>query len=349
MTDRFEKQVCLQPYNTFRIRSYAKRFLRLTSLKTVNRLKKERLYLACPFYLGQGSNTILGDFELTRPIIKNELKGIRWLSADNDIIYVEVAAGESWDAWVRYTLNQDWFGLENLSLIPGTVGAAPIQNIGAYGVEASSCIDSVVCADLSDPKNETLILSHHDCCFGYRNSLFKTVAGQALLITAVRFRLSTLPRVKTEYGAICQQLQKMGIVGRTPTPHEVAKAIITLRRQALIDPAQWGNVGSFFKNPVVSTQQANTLLKTYPHLPTYPLENNQVKLAAGWLIEQAGLKGYRVGDAAVHQNHALVLLNVGQASGQDVTKLAHHIQQVVAQRYGVILEPEPVLITNLID
>ncbi|QQS16904.1 MAG: UDP-N-acetylmuramate dehydrogenase [Neisseriales bacterium] len=346
MLNHFEEQVCLQPYNTFRICAYAQYFLRLTSWDTLIKLKKEGVYRAAPFYLGQGSNTILSDLVLTRPIIKNELKGIRWLSADKDTVCVEVAAGESWDEWVRYTLTKGWFGLENLSLIPGTVGAAPIQNIGAYGVEVSSCIDSVVCADLSDPKNRTLILSHHDCCFSYRNSLFKTTAGQTLFVIAVRFRLTTCPKTTTAYGEIRQQLQKMGIASRSPTPFEVAEAIITLRRQVLPDPAQFGNAGSFFKNPVVSSQHAHTLLKTYPHLPTYPLENNQIKLAAGWLIEQAGLKGYRVGDAAVHQDHALILINKGQASGQDVGKLTRYIQEVVAQRYGIVLEPEPVFLTN---
>lgn len=343
--DDFEKEVALQSYNTFGIQAHAHYFLRLKSLTQLKQLF--RIADTQPFYLGGGSNIILSESILTRPIIKNELKGIRIIKSDQYTVFVEVAAGENWHEWVNYSLHNKWYGLENLSLIPGTVGACPIQNIGAYGVEVSNYIDHVTCIDLNQKHLFPLIFSHQDCQFAYRHSLFKMQPH--LLITSVQFRLFKIPQVITNYGTISQQLKKMGILNRVPTPREVADAIIALRRQLLPDFIKIGNVGSFFKNPVVSAKKAQELLKLYPTLPTYPIQENQIKLSAAWLIDHAQLKGFRINDVAVDKHHALVLVNLGQARGEDVKKLAQAIQTIILKQYRIGLEIEPIFVTNAIQ
>ena len=340
--NNFEKEVALQAYNTFGIQASARYFLHLKSpLQLKNFL---RITDTLPFCLGGGSNIIFSEATLTKPVIRNELKGIRFIKNNAHTVLIEVAAGENWHEWVNYSLNNNWYGLENLSLIPGAVGACPIQNIGAYGVEVSNYIDRVTCVDLNQAHLSPLILLNQDCRFAYRHSLFKTQPN--LLITAVRFRLFKTPQITTNYGAISQQLEKMGVLNRAPTPREVADAIIELRRQFLPDPIKMGNVGSFFKNPVVSAKKAQELLKLYPELPTYPMQKGQIKLSAAWLIDHAQLKGYRINDAAVDQHHALVLVNLGQARGEDVKKLAQTIQAIILKKYGIGLDIEPIFVTN---
>lgn len=338
MTITFQQHVSLQPFNTFGIAASARRYTELQQLSQLPALLTE---LDGPvLWLGGGSNLLLRD-DYPGTVVRILLKGIRLLADDGDSVVIEAAAGENWHDFVCHTLQQGWCGLENLSLIPGTVGASPIQNIGAYGVEVKDCITEVVCADLQHG-GAAVTLANADCRFAYRDSVFKQHAGR-YLVTAVRFRLSRHAHSKTGYGDIAQQLQAMGISG-TPTAQEVSRAVIAIRQSKLPDPAQLGNAGSFFKNPIVDSEQAATLLARFPALPHYPAGEGKVKLAAGWLIDQAGLKGYRDGDAGVHAKQALVLVNYGQASGRQIAALAAKVQATVLARYGVALEAEPIML-----
>lgn len=292
-------------------------------------------------WLGGGSNLLFtGDYPGL--VVKVALSGITVLEQNDDEVVVEAAAGENWHGFVQHTLAQGWAGLENLSLIPGTVGASPIQNIGAYGVEVKDCLTEVVCADLHDNGTQR-VLSSADCRFGYRDSVFKHEANGRLLVTAVRFRLSKRPSLHTGYGDIGKELAAMGKADGA-SPRDVSDAVIRIRSAKLPNPLELGNAGSFFKNPIIATELAEALLARHPDLPHYPAGVGKTKLAAGWLIDRAGLKGYREGDAGVHARQALVLVNYGHASGKEVWALAQKVQATVKERYGVELEPEPLVL-----
>ncbi len=305
---------------------------------------------ALPFVLGGGSN-VLFVRDLHEPLILVRLRGRRLLDDDGTQVLLEVGAGEVWDEVVGYSLAQGWFGLENLSLIPGLAGGAPWQNIGAYGVEVAEAIESVDAVDLRSGRRRTFDAAR--CNFGYRSSFFKTAAGRQWLITAVRLRLSRQPQPRTGYGEIRAELaaQADQVPGaRTAadeaTPQQVAQAVRAIRRRKLPDPQVVGNAGSFFKNPVVDRDAAEALRTSFSALPAYPVagEPQLVKLSAGWLIEAAGWKGFRDGDAGVSAQHALVLVNHGTASGRQLLTLAQRIRQSVQERFGVALEPEPVIV-----
>jgi len=331
----------LRALNTFGIAVTACHFTRLTELADLPALLDSAPYQQGPvLWLGGGSNLLLTR-DYPGLVVKVDLRGIRVLADDGDTVLVEAAAGETWHDFVCHTLAEGWAGLENLSLIPGTVGAAPIQNIGAYGVEVKDTLDSVVCADLANGGTE-LILANANCRFGYRDSVFKHEMAGRLLVTAVRFRLSRSSTLKTGYGDIQRELDAQGIAA--PTAQDVARAVIAIRQSKLPDPAALGNAGSFFKNPVIDAEAAAALLARFPTLPHYPAPGGQVKLAAGWLIDQAGLKGYRQGAAGVHEKQALVLVNHGGASGSEIRALAQHVQDTVRAHYGVELEPEPIVL-----
>jgi UDP-N-acetylmuramate dehydrogenase len=331
----------LRALNTFGIAVTACHFTRLTELADLPALLDSAPYQQGPvLWLGGGSNLLLTR-DYPGLVVKVDLRGIRVLADDGDTVLVEAAAGETWHDFVCHTLAEGWAGLENLSLIPGTVGAAPIQNIGAYGVEVKDTLDSVVCADLANGGTE-LILANANCRFGYRDSVFKHEMAGRLLVTAVRFRLSRSAALKTGYGDIQRELDAQGIAA--PTAQDVARAVIAIRQSKLPDPAVLGNAGSFFKNPVIDAEAAAALLVRFPTLPHYPAPGGRVKLAAGWLIDQAGLKGYRQGAAGVHEKQALVLVNHGGASGSEIRALAQHVQDTVRARYGVELEPEPIVL-----
>ena len=261
-------------------------------------------------------------------------------SQKHDVL-VRAGAAEIWHPFVQWTLAQGWFGLENLSLIPGTVGAAPVQNIGAYGVELDRLIDSVEAIDRLSGK--PVILTPAECGFAYRDSAFKK-APERWLITAVRFRLSTEPDLMLDYGQIRDELSTRKI--QAPQPVDVAQAVIDIRQRKLPDPAVLGNAGSFFKNPIIEAHASAQLQARYPTMPVYPATNGKKKVAAGWLIEQCGFKGKRLGDAGVHEAHALVLVNHGQASGREILALAHRIISAVSQTFGIELEPEPRVIEH---
>ena len=317
-------------------------FCELDDLARLPELLASEPYRRGPvLWLGGGSNLLFtGDYPGL--VVKVALTGVTVRHENDDEVVVEAAAGENWHGFVQHTLEQGWAGLENLSLIPGTVGASPIQNIGAYGVEVKDCLTEVVCADLRD-NGALRILSNAECRFGYRDSVFKHEMNGRLLVTAVRFRLSKRPELHTGYGDIGKELAAMGKANGA-SPSDVSEAVIRIRSAKLPNPLELGNAGSFFKNPIIDADTAEALLARHPDLPHYPAGAGKTKLAAGWLIDRAGLKGYREGDAGVHARQALVLVNYGHANGKEIWALAQKVQAAVKERYGVQLEPEPLVL-----
>jgi UDP-N-acetylmuramate dehydrogenase len=270
-------------------------------------------------------------------VVKISIPGISVVKEDADFVWLKGGAGVVWDEFVQYAVNHGWSGLENLSLIPGTVGAAPMQNIGAYGAEIKDTFESLEALNL-----QTLALEVFDakaCAFGYRESFFKRAGKGQYLISSVTFKLSKKPSVKTSYGAIQDVLAAKGIT--QPSIREVADAVIEIRKSKLPNPKEIGNSGSFFKNPTVSASEASRLLVEFPGIPHYPVEGStDVKFPAGWFIEKAGWKGFRRGDAGVHAKQALVLVNYGEATGAEILALSEEIKQSIKDTFGVALETE---------
>lgn len=329
----------LAPHTTFGLPARAAHYIELTDsgdLPEICRLPEFDAATVC--WLGGGSNVLfMQDFPSL--VVRMATRGIRELERTPDSVLLEAQAGENWHGFVQSSLHMELGGLENLSLIPGTVGASPVQNIGAYGVEVKDRIHSVRCFDVQ--AQEWLELSNAECRFAYRDSIFKHEGRQRYVITSVVFRLDTqfVPNVK--YGDLAQVLAEQ-CGGRTPTAQDVAQAVCAIRRSKLPDPTVLGNVGSFYKNPLVDAAHAQTLLAQYPQMPHYPQPDGRVKLAAGWLIDQCGLKGKTIGGAAVHDKQALVLVNKNRATADDVRALSDEICRIVAQRFAVDLQPEPV-------
>lgn len=287
--------------------------------------------------LGEGSNILLTD-HVDGTVLAMETRGVH-VEQDGDIARIAVAAGERWDDFVRWTLGQGFAGLENLILIPGTVGAAPIQNIGAYGTEVAEFIESVEAWDRIERRVVTL--SRDTCAFAYRDSLFKHEPDR-FIVTAVRFALPRQHALRLDYAGIREELERMGV--SNPAPFHVAEAVVHLRTRKLPDPAVIGNAGSFFKNPIVDAAQAEALKRAHPELVAWPGQDARWKLSAAWLIETAGFKGMREGDAGISNRHALVLVNHGKASGQELWAFAQRVIEGVQARFGVQLEPEPIVI-----
>jgi UDP-N-acetylmuramate dehydrogenase len=269
-------------------------------------------------------------------VVHNILKGIHLEKEDENHVWLRVEAGEIWHELVMYAIRKGWAGIENLALIPGTVGAAPIQNIGAYGVEAKETIENV-CAWHWEEKT-FVTYKNTDCNFGYRDSIFKTSLRDKVFISSVTFRLNKKPVFNTSYGPIQKELEKMNV--SELSIKAIADAVITIRRSKLPDPKQFGNAGSFFKNPAISQQHFELLQTNYPDIPSYPFNEISVKVPAGWLIEKCGWKGYRKHNIGVHQKQALVLVNYGNAKGEDIWELSGEILESVKQRFGIILERE---------
>ena len=287
--------------------------------------------------LGEGSNILLtGNVDGT--VLAMETRGVH-VEQDGDVARIAVAAGERWDDFVRWTLGQGFAGLENLILIPGTVGAAPIQNIGAYGTEVAEFIESVEAWDRH--ARQVVTLDRAACAFAYRDSLFKHEPAR-FIVTAVRFALPRQHALRVDYAGIREELQRMGV--DNPAPFHVAEAVVHLRTRKLPDPAVIGNAGSFFKNPVIDAAQGEALKREYPELVAWPGKDARWKLSAAWLIEGAGFKGMREGDAGISNRHALVLVNHGKASGQELWAFAQRVIEGVQARFGVRLEPEPMVI-----
>lgn len=326
--------------NSFGVDAHAQE---LTTLRELAQLPEVlRWYRAGspPQILGAGCNTLFAAPRIGR-VLHVALTGRRIVDeAAGKPVIIEAAAGESWPELVEWTLAQGLYGLENLSLIPGSVGAAPIQNIGAYGVELAENFDSLEAVHPGSGEHRRF--TRAECCFGYRDSVFKRDEHRHWLILSVRLALSRRFRARTEYGDIRRQLAEDQV--RIVTPRALADAVIALRRARLPDPAVLGNAGSFFKNPLVSTAAADTLRQSYRDLPAWPAASRLAKLSAAWLIERDGWKGYRQGDAGIHERHALVLVNHGRATGAELLALAQAIQASVGSRFGVRLEPEPVIV-----
>jgi len=330
------ENLSLKAFNTFGIEARARLFVEAHSESEV----REALVLAVErglplLVLGGGSNLLLTR-DVEALVLRMASRGVRILEDDGGRVLVEAEAGEPWHPFVQHTLESGLAGLENLSLIPGTVGAAPMQNIGAYGVELKEVFASLVALDLQT--GELHEFDREACDFGYRDSLFKRQAGRWLILR-VRFALRRTPRLHLDYGPVRQWLAERGV--SAPTPLDVSRAICDIRRERLPDPVELGNAGSFFKNPLVSADQAERLRRDYPELVGYPQADGRVKLAAGWLLERSGWKGYREGDAAVHCRQALVLVNHGQATGGEILALAERIREDIGIRFGVTLEIEP--------
>ena len=285
--------------------------------------------------IGGGSNLLL-TADVQALVLHMASRGIQVLEDSGEQVIVEAQAGEPWHPFVLACLEMGLYGLENLSLIPGTVGAAPMQNIGAYGVEIKDVFHSLTALDRETGQTREFLLQ--DCAFGYRDCVFKREATRWLILR-VRFALHRDARLHLEYGPVRQRLAEQGI--DQPTPRDVSAAICAIRSEKLPDPAVLGNAGSFFKNPLVPAELAQRLRQQHPALVGYPQPDGQVKLAAGWLIEQAGWKGFRDGDAGVHRLQSLVLVNYGQATGAQLLALAQRIQADIVTRFGVELEMEP--------
>nr|WP_216726937.1 UDP-N-acetylmuramate dehydrogenase [Hymenobacter siberiensis] len=339
---QLEENVSLRPYNTFGLDVRARYFARFASADELRALLKlPQVQAAEKLILGGGSNLLFTQ-DFAGVVLKNEIRGLEIISEDGDAqtALVRAGAGESWHGMVEYTLDQQLSGIENLSLIPGTVGAAPLQNIGAYGAELRDTFDHLEAVEIAT--GEGRVFSAGECGFGYRESVFKNVLKSQFVVTAVVLRLHRQARPNLQYGAISDTLAELGIEGE-PTPQDVSRAVVHIRRSKLPDPAEIGNAGSFFKNPEISQARFDHLKSQYPDLPGYPVPGG-VKVPAGWLIERAGWKGLRRGPGAgthgVHARQALVLVNHGGATGGEVRQLAEEIISSVRQQFGVDLHPE---------
>ncbi|AGA72402.1 UDP-N-acetylmuramate dehydrogenase [Pseudomonas plecoglossicida] len=336
MTVQWQEQVSLKPYNTFGIDVKARYFTQAHDDQEVRLALAQAQQGGVPvLVIGGGSNLLLTR-DIDALVLHMASRGRRVLGDDGERIVVEAEAGEPWHPFVQWTLAQGYCGLENLSLIPGTVGAAPMQNVGAYGVEIKDVFVGLTALDRETGELRDFGLA--ECAFGYRDSLFKRNPGRWLILR-VRFALSRTLQAHLDYGPVRQRLAEQGVT--EPTAQAISEAICNIRREKLPDPAELGNAGSFFKNPVVSAELVERIRAQYPGVVAYPQADGQVKLAAGWLIEQAGWKGHREGDAGVHRLQSLVLVNYGQASGAQMHALACRIQADILERFGVELEMEP--------
>lgn len=324
--------ISLKPWHTFGMDVKAQQYVRISHIHQL----AECSPLEGPRYILGGGSNVLPTDDIEGTVLHNALLGIQQINADDLYIWYEVASGEPWHPWVMYTLKAGLSGLENLALIPGTVGAAPIQNIGAYGVEAKDSITQVTYWDFENQQLHTL--SREECQFGYRESIFKHALKDRAFITSVTFKLHRTPQLRTSYGAIGQELEKRNLLH--PTPMDVAQAVMHIRQSKLPDPAKIGNAGSFFKNPTIDKATFELLRQTYSTLPGYEAGPEHMKVPAGWLIEQAGWKGYRKGDAGVHAQQALVLVNYGQATGHEIDTLANDIVADIHQKFGISLGRE---------
>lgn len=329
------ENISLKQYNTFSIEQKARFFVAVSSLDDLKAAlqwaKDEQLEV---LILGGGSNLLLTR-DFPGLVIRIELKGIAVLKENSEEVLAEVGAGEVWHDWVQYTIDKGWAGIENLSLIPGTVGASPMQNIGAYGVEIKEVFQS-----LKALNRETLEITEFDaesCNFGYRESVFKHEMKGQFVITSVVFSLKKQATLKLEYGAIRETLEAKGITN--PGIRDVSQAVIEIRQSKLPNPKEIGNAGSFFKNPTISEEHFATLKNAFPTIPGYPNEEG-VKVPAGWLIEQAGWKGKRQGEVGVHAKQALVLVNFGNGKGEEIKNLASEIQKSIQSKFGIELQPE---------
>ena len=335
-----QKNSSLKNYNTFGVHVACSTLVNLNSTEEAQAfvnigLDKNKAHLV----IGEGSNLLFTKY-FDGTIIRMQNKGIELIDQNNKYVWIKASAGEKWDDFVKWSVENKYAGAENLSLIPGTVGAAPIQNIGAYGVELASIFNALEAIEIDSGKLHRFYLK--ELRFSYRDSVFKQKLKDKYIITAVILKLNKFPFFKIDYGNIAAELEKMTF--ENLNIGVIRQAVIQIRTSKLPDPKEIGNAGSFFKNPVVSKEKYENLKQLYPNLVAYPLENELFKLAAGWLIENAGLKGYSKGKVGVHKNQALIIVNLGEASGKEILEFSQDIQQKITEKYGLLLEREVYLI-----
>lgn len=330
------QNISLKPYNTFGIDVKASQFVTVKTVEEVqvlctafNLAERKKLVL------GGGSNLLLTqDFD--GMAVQIDLKGMDKIREDDDFVWIKAMSGEAWHNLVMFSVNNAWYGLENLSLIPGCVGAAPMQNIGAYGAEIKDTFEELFAVEIESGK--LVKFTNAECKFGYRESIFKNEVKDKYIIVSVTFKLQKQGKLNVQYGAIQETLQAKGIV--SPSIKEVSDAVIAIRSAKLPDPKVLGNSGSFFKNPEINASEYELLKAKYPTIPGYPLPNNLVKVPAGWLIEYCGFKGKRIGNTGAHKDQALVLVNYGEATGNEIYAMAMLIQETVKNTFGIHISPE---------
>ncbi len=328
----FKENISLRPYNTFHIDVSAKRFVTIRTLEDIQGIIKKGHILRRTLVIGGGSN-ILFTQDYPGLVVYNRIGGITLFKEEGDKVILDVGSGVTWDRFVQYCVDHGYYGAENLSYIPGTVGAAPIQNIGAYGAQVSDIILSITGVDFRTGTKR--IFLREDCDFGYRRSIFQ-LAPDTYLNTSVRFRLSTQPTLNTSYPALANELKKI----KNPGPEDVRNAVIRIRRRKLPDPEQRGNAGSFFKNPFVEHSLWESLIKEFPEMPYHKYEDDKFKIPAAWLIEQCGWKGKQRGQCATWPSQPLVIVNLGKATGEEILDFARDIQKSVKKRFNILLAPE---------
>jgi UDP-N-acetylmuramate dehydrogenase len=332
---KIKSNFSLKSFNTFGIEATANEFV---AVQTIDELKQllEQNKKKKKFILGGGSNMLLTQ-DIDALVIHIDLKGKKIEKKEENFVWVQAMAGENWHEFVLWTIEQDFGGLENMSLIPGNVGTTPIQNIGAYGAEVK---DTFVSCSAINIENQTIKnFTNSDCNFGYRESIFKNELKDQYIITSVIFKLTFKNhKINISYGDISNELSKNNV--RVPTLKQISDAVIAIRKSKLPDPKVLGNSGSFFKNPIISTELFQKVQLKFPEIKFYKISETEVKIPAGWLIEQAGFKGKRFGDAGVHKNQALVLVNYGKATGQEILAVAKDIQNTVYQMFGINIEAE---------
>lgn len=328
----------LTSYNTFHLPAKADHFFEFTESEELLLYLEHEKLPARYLIMGGGSNLLFPE-DYHGLILHPNIPGVLEEDEDRNFVYIEAGAGVEWDEFVRLSVQYELSGLENLSLIPGKVGAAPVQNVGAYGVEAKDRIYLVRGIELATGRR--FEMTNDDCHFGYRNSIFKKELKHKVVITSVVFKLDKYPEFNLKYGALKSEVEKLGKTNLV----NVRQAVINIRQAKLPDPKVIGNAGSFFKNPVVDIEVANQLLEQYEKVPVYPADEKKAKLAAGWLIDQCGWKGYRDGDVGVHPNQALVLVNYGNAKGSELVELSNKIRKSVQEKFHILLEPEVNIVT----
>lgn len=325
----------LKNYNTFGIEAKASEFIAVHSISELKEVLIANINKN-KFILGGGSNMLLTK-DIDALVIHIDLKGKQVVKEDENHVWVEAQAGENWHEFVLWNIEQNFGGIENMSLIPGNVGTTPVQNIGAYGAEIKDTF--VSCEAVNIATQETKTFTNSECKFGYRESIFKQEAKDQYIITSVVFKLTkNNHKINTGYGDILKELENKNIP--TPSIKDVSNAVIAIRQSKLPNPKELGNSGSFFKNPIISREQFNKVKALHPEMKHYDVSETEVKVPAGWMIEQAGLKGYRDGDAGVHVRQALVLVNYGNATGQDILNLSKFVQKTVFDKFGITIEAE---------
>lgn len=325
----------LKKHNTFGISAFAKEFIAVHTVDGLADVLRENKNKQL-FILGGGSNMLLTQ-DIDALVIHIDLKGIEKVHEEEDYVHVKAMAGENWHGFVQHCIGQNYGGLENLSLIPGNVGTTPIQNIGAYGTEIKDTF--VSCEAMNIETQQITTFNKEECAFAYRESVFKGRLKNKYIITSVTFRLTKKHhKINTSYGDIAAELTKKGIA--VPTIKDVSEAVTAIRRSKLPDPEELGNSGSFFKNPIITKEAFEKIHLLHPTMPHYTISDTEVKVPAGWLIEQSGFKGSRFGDAGVHVRQALVLVNYGNATGKQILELSQKIQQTVLENFGIAIEAE---------